>query len=255
MTEPKIFYQTWKDLHLPEDFANNRRKWLLLLNNSVLDQWRTPLLTDVDLRELVKVHFPQYLVAYDGFTENIERVDFARYIMMYIGGVYADLDTYPLKSINGWVGMNKIVLGREPLEHAREKYGREVVICNAFMISPPGKQIWIDLMDFIIENYEPHYKPVENTGPMAMTKFLEAHPEKFKNAKVVITDPCVFFPMMGDGNMSPRCNVNKDSYVVHVWKNTWVTNPFKDPRWKNRRYWFWGLLAVFSGIWLWLYLS
>lgn len=240
---PRILYQTWKTQDIPIEFSKNRRLWL-----DLLEGWQTPLLTDEDLRNLVKTDFPQHLKAYDGFTENIERVDFARLVMMYRGGVYADLDTYPLKPIDRWVDTNKIVLGREPLEHAREMYGREVVVCNAFMISPPRLDFWKKLMDFVIDNYEPHYKPVENTGPMAFTKFLESHPEAF--GTVIITDPCVFFPMMGDGKISNRCSLETDSYVVHVWQNSWVVNPMKDPRWKNKRYWFWVLIAAFVGLWM-----
>lgn len=248
MATPKIFYQTWKDHNLPTSFSANREKWLQLLSNT---DWQTPLLTDDDLRILVETHFPQYLDDYDSFTENIERVDFARLVMMYLGGVYADLDTYPLKPIDRWVETNKIVLGREPLEHARGIYNREVVLCNAFMISPPGHSFWIDLMEFIIDHYEPHYKPVQNSGPMALTKFLEAHPDAFEG--VVITDPCVFFPMVGDGTISKTCNLERDSYVVHVWSNSWVVNPFRDPRWKNKRYWVWGLLVLFACVWIYLY--
>lgn len=240
---PRILYQTWKTQDIPREFSKNRELWL-----ETLEGWQTPLLTDKDLRNMVKSDFPQYLEAYDGFTENIERVDFARLVMMYRGGVYADLDTYPLKPIDRWVDTNKIVLGREPLEHAREMYGRKVVVCNAFMISPPRLDFWKKLMEFVIDNYEPHYKPVENTGPMALTKFLESRPEAFVD--VIITDPCVFFPMMGDGKISNRCNLEADSYVVHVWQNSWVVNPLKDPRWKNKRYWFWALLVIFIGLWL-----
>lgn len=242
-TTPRILYQTWKTKNVPMEFSKNREIWL-----GMLDGWETPLLTDKDLRDIVKSDFPQHLDAYDGFTENIERVDFARLVMMYRGGVYADLDTYPVKPIDVWVNTNKIVLGREPLEHAREMYQREVVICNAFMISPPGIPFWKHLMEFIIENYEPYYKPVENTGPMAFTKFLEAHPEAFSD--VIITDPCVFFPMMGDEKISKRCNLEKDSYVVHVWQNSWVVNPLNDPRWKNKRYWVCALLLLFIVLWL-----
>jgi len=248
LSTPYIFYQTWKSTNLPDNFAENRKKWLTILPSS---RWSTPLFTDIDLRNLVKDNFPRFLKAYDSFTENIERVDFARYVMMYLGGMYADLDTYPLKNIDVWVEMDKIVLGREPIEHARDIYNREVVLCNAFMISPPRQKLWIDLMEYIIDRYEPHYRPVYNTGPMAMTLFLESHPNLFED--VIITDPCVFFPLLGDGRtVSKTCDLNRDSYVVHVWSNTWVSNPFKDPRWKNRRYWFWGLMIVFIGMWIYL---
>ena len=238
---PKILYQTWKTKDLPPKFEKNREEWL----SSLGPEWETPLLTDKDLRELVAKTTPQYLHAYDSFTENIERVDFARYVMMYIGGVYADLDTYPVKNIDNFVDMGKIVLGQEPYEHAKDIYGRKSVICNAFMISPPKQELWIKLMDYIVANYEPHYKPVYNTGPMAMSLFMDTPLGKSLNSDVVVTDPCVFFPLLGNGKISSRCNIDKDTYVVHEWENTWVTNPFKDPRWFNRRYWFYVLFLIY----------
>jgi len=235
---PKVLYQTWKTQTLPEKFEKNRNRWI-----AATPGYEHILLDDQGLRDLVSYNFPQYLEAYDSFTKNIERVDFARCVMMWLGGVYADLDTYPLKSIDKFVAMDKIVLGREPLEHAHSLYSREVVLCNAFMISPPGKRLWVDLMEHIIENYEPHYRPVENTGPMALTRFYEKHPELFKD--VLITDPCTFFPLTGQGKVTQGCDIEKNTHVVHEWTNSWVPNIWTDDMWKNKRYWFWALLAIF----------
>lgn len=261
MTTPKILYQTWKTKNIPPQFAKNQRKWLDAIDYVSSDdskisasEWKYVLLDDNDLRNLVKSNFPQYLNAYDSFTKNIERVDFARLVMMYIGGVYADLDTYPVKPIDKWISEGKIVLGREPIEHAKKLYGgRVTVLCNAFMISPPHKQIWVDMMNYIIKNYEPNFKPVYNTGPMAMTLFMESHRKKFDD--VIITDPCVFFPMLGDSTFSSRCidssgKLLPDTYVVHEWENTWVVKWWEDPELFNARYWFWGSLTIFVVLWL-----
>jgi hypothetical protein len=195
---------------------------------------------------------------YDSFTQNIERVDFARYIIMYLGGVYADMDMVPFKSIDKYVDMGKIVLGREPLEHARNLYKREIVICNAIMISPPKQKFWVDLINYIAKNYEHNMGAVYTTGPMAMTKLYESNPELYKD--VVITDPCVFYPYVGakdkDGNpeVSKFCNV-KESYAGHVWANTWSPIGFwQDPRLLNTRYWTSILLVAFAVIWLYAYL-
>lgn len=248
------FYQTWKTKTLPDKFLANQKKWLNVLDP---DKYNYILLDDADLRKLVSDNFPQYLKAYDAFTSNIERVDFARCVMMYLGGVYADLDTYPVKPIDVWVDANKIVLGREPISHARKLYGgRDIVLCNAFMISlPPKNHVWIDLMDYIVANYEPNYKPVYNTGPMAMTLFYEKHKDLFLalGDGIIITDPCVFFPLEGDGKVSKRCNIDKDTYVVHEWENTWVTKWWNDPQWFNRRYWSWALISLIVIISLYVY--
>lgn len=246
---PRILYQTWKTHTVPEKFKENQAKWLKVCPES--EGWDYRMLDDADLRNLVKQHFPKHIPAYDAFTNNIERVDFARMVMMYVGGVYADLDTYPTKPIDKFIDMNAIVLGTEPIEHAREIYGRKRVLCNAFMISPPGQELWVKLMDYIVENYEGYYRPVENTGPMAMTYFWEKNPEMFES--VVIEPPCTFFPLTGKGKVTEGCDMDKDTYVVHVWSNTWVSTPWMDQLWFNRRYWFWGLIAIFTIAWLWLW--
>lgn len=245
METPKILYQTWKTYSIPEKFKKYRQKWI-----ETTPGYKHVLLDDKDLRNLVKDSFPQYLNAYDSFTANIERVDFARYVMMYLGGVYADFDTFPLKNIDKFVEMNKVVLGREPLEHSFSIYGREIVICNAFMISPPKQKLWIDLMNYIVENYEPYYKPVETTGPMAFTKFYEAYPKAFGN--VMITDPCVFFPITGEHQVSKFCDI-KNSYLAHIWTNTWTANPWNDQLWYNKRYWFYASILIFVIVWVLLF--
>jgi mannosyltransferase OCH1-like enzyme len=235
---PKIFSQTWKTYNLPEKFMEYRQKWIDMLPDYTFEFY-----DDNDLRNLVKNIVPQYLQAYDMFSQNIERVDFARYVMMYAtGGVYADLDTYPLKSIDKWISMNKIVLGTEPHEHSFDLYNRETVLCNAFMISPPGQKLWLDFMDYIIENYEPYFLPVETSGPMALTRFYEKYPEKFKD--VVITEPCVFYPLTGAGKVTEGCNMEKDSYVVHVWSSTWNGPILSSPLWFNKRYWCYAIFIL-----------
>jgi len=244
---PHILYQTWKTKTVPDDMKPYRKEWL-----NFTPGWSHPLLDDEDNRKLVQKYFPQYLDDYDGFTKNIERVDFARYVMMYCGGVYADLDTHPLKSIDKWMTTNKIVLGREPLEHARKIYGREIVICNAFILSPPKLEFWSLLLEWIVDHYEHNYDAVYNTGPMAITLFFEAHPEAFED--VIITDPCVFYPLLGDGTVSKECDGLKESYVAHEWNNTWVPSVWTDPKWFNRRYWCYALTFIFVMLWIVLWL-
>lgn len=249
-----VLYQTWKTKIIPQQFKEYRKKWLQLTPD-----YLHPILDDRDLRNIIYIYFPEYIEKYDSFSHHIERVDFARYAILCATGdssIYADLDTYPLKPMDYWVNTQQIILGREPIEHAREIYSREIVICNALMVSPNTKEaklFWLDLMKFIMDNYEYNYNPVYNTGPMAITKFYEKHPEKFYN--VVITDPCVFFPLKGDGKISSFCKENKEmnsidpgyenqTFVVHVWSNTWVQPFWKDPRWFNFRYWTIGFIFL-----------
>lgn len=228
METPKIIWQTWKTKvvkNIPEKLRGYSTKW-----KETHGEYTHVLLDDDDLRNIVEQTVPKYLGIYDSFTHNIERVDFARYALLYLkGGVYADMDTIPLKKITYFVEMNKIVLGTEPTEHNLLKiHGFDKLVCNAFMISPPGEKFWMNFMDYIIENYQYNYRPVETTGPVAITKFMMRN----KN-NVLITDPCVFYPVNADGRISKGCDIMK-SYVAHMWENTWVLPWWKDPMWHRR---------------------
>ncbi len=231
MTTPKHIWQTWKSKdpkNIPVKLYEYTKKW-----KTLHPDYEYTLLDDDDLRQIVSEVAPEHLEKYDSFTRMIERVDFARYALLYrSGGIYADIDTNPLKSIDVWVSKNKIVLGCEPKEHAKEIYNRDRVICNALMISPPRQQVWLELMNYIAKNYESRYRPVDNTGPMAMTRFLEAN-SKF-NDNIIITDPCIFYPLLSNGEVSKDCDLEK-SYVAHIWQNTWVVPFYKDPMWLNKR--------------------
>jgi len=253
MKTPKVLWQTWKTKTLPPNLRNYRSRWL-----ESHPDYRHVLLDDEDLRNIVKICVPEYLEKYDAFTQNIERVDFARYALLYkYGGVYADLDTVPLKKIDRWVSEGRPVIGCEPREHAETIYKRKKVLCNALMISPPGEKVWKDLMNYIIQNYEKNYKPVENTGPMAMTRLYEKHPELWE--RVLITNPCVFYPLTGGSEkgkqkVSADCHLERDSYVAHIWTNSWVDRHWwESPLIWNARYWTIGLTVLFIALWLYLY--
>ena len=224
---PKIIHQTWKDKKLPEKLENWRNMWL-----KMCPEYKHELYDDDDLIKVIREHFPQYLKDFNSFHYNIERVDFWRYAMLYVyGGVYSDLDVFPMKSIDVFLEKNQVVIGREPIEHAREYNGTDFLLCNAFMISPKGNPFWLHLMEFIIKKYK-HGSPVETTGPGIMTKMYNQHPEFFKN--VIITEPNSFYPITFNKsnnvqeyqgkiykNLSKTCDM-KDAYVVHMWEGSWT---------------------------------
>ncbi|MDB4769426.1 glycosyltransferase [bacterium] len=231
-------WQTVKDKNnIKPELQEYRKKW-----KELHPDYDHILTDDADNRKLVSKYFPEYLTFYDGLTFNIERVDFVRFVMMWIGGVYADMDTYPLKNIDAFVNTSKIVFGCEPQEHAQTIYNKEKVICNALMISPPKQNFWKKIMKFIVNNYEYNFKPVETTGPIAITKFYENFPDEWSD--VIITDPCIFYPMKSDNTISDRCKKG-ESYVVHVWDNSWVPKAwYKDPIVWNKRYWAGGVCVI-----------
>jgi hypothetical protein len=277
------FHQTWKNHNLPQKFKDFQELWFNVLGYKACwdggdrKQTTTPGGIDYDykfyddkaLRDAVLRYTPQFIKAYDSFSENIERVDFARYSILFgEGGVYADMDTKPLKPIDEWViksnDENKMILNQEPKEHIQRLYGnRKLFLCNAFMISPspPTKEsqtFWMEFMKYIIKHYELNYDAVSNTGPLAMTKFYEENTkptfisqnsslEHVLHHNVYIADACIFNPIDAEtGQATKGCNMEEDSYVVHVWENTHVPKKWTDSKllW-NKRYWTYVLLTLF----------
>lgn len=219
MTTPKIIHQTWKSkTDIPEnlqEFQETIRKYH--------PDYRIIMYDDNDLRNVVKDNFPQYLPRYDSFKKVIERVDFARYAILYkYGGVYLDMDVSSLKSLDDFVDMKKVVFGTEPKEHMRLYPEHKYVVCNAVMISPPGEEVWLKIMDYIAEHYSFSKQPVQNTGPIAVTDALIANSNQLDQSRIVITKPCTFYPVLDNGKVSSECsNDMRESYTIHHWENSW----------------------------------
>lgn len=250
-TNPLTLYQTWKSLSLPSKFKKNWIKWQIWCSRHNI---RHVLVDDKGLREAVKRNYPEYIDFFDNeITENIERVDFWRMVVLANGGIYADLDTYPseLNDPIFFVNTGRVVLGTEPKEHCRALYLRDRILCNAFMISPVGdpksKKFWERAMKFCVDNYERHWAPVQNTGPMFLTRMKDSHPEYFKEANVLIEGPCTFYPLIAQQRVSDECNGFEDSYVVHEWSNSWSFKIWSDPIWKNKRHQIY-MLSIFFGL-------
>jgi hypothetical protein len=222
---------TWKTKELPERFQKAVNEWNKIGTVIVYD--------DEDLRNFIPI---KYLSFYDSLPKQIFRVDFARYWILYkYGGIYADMDTLPLKSFDDLISLNKVILCEEPVEHARKIYNKNQVICNAIMVSPPIETFWLNLVDFIMDNYNPNTDVVASTGPIAITNMYERYPSLFKD--VVILDSCKLLPLVDltnpnlttNGftarkqkigpyyfdNVSNFCNL-KDAYAVHLWSHEWM---------------------------------
>lgn len=231
---PKIIHQTWKDHNIPENLVEYAESC-----KRVNPDYEYILHTDTDLRNIVKEYFPNYIKDYDNFSHFIERVDFARYAILWaFGGVYADLDMQCFNSFDPLVQRNKPVFGSEPIEHRERLYeGRKIVICNALMISPPRDPIWLEVMQFAVDNYKPGVDPVYNTGPMMLTQLYEKDPFVF--SKSILLSSCAFYAQsdrlsfktqLGVPHISRECNLDlRPPVAIHRWAHTWIEPRYNVP--------------------------
>ena len=132
---PALIYQTWKSkTSLPENFAHWRASFARLNPGYTLLLW-----DDADNRQFIADHFAWFLPTYDGFPQEIFRVDAVRYFFLYLhGGIYVDLDTQCLKPLDPLRSQADVVLGWLGNDPTSDQ-----AIPNAIMLSRPRQEFWL----------------------------------------------------------------------------------------------------------------
>jgi len=101
---PHVIYQTCKDKKtLNPQLARNIKAW-----KQLNPTYKHELYDDNECKEFLKKHFdPKVLKAFNKFRPGAFKADLWRYAILYIhGGIYADIDMNPFKSVDSIVGEN-----------------------------------------------------------------------------------------------------------------------------------------------------
>tara|TARA_R110000764_G_scaffold235777_1_gene330492 strand:- start:184 stop:846 length:663 start_codon:yes stop_codon:yes gene_type:complete len=73
----------------------SKTRQFCLSNDIIYKMW-----TEVDCNELIN-KYPQYKELYENFREEIQKIDFIRYLILYHeGGIYLDCDVCPINNMN-----------------------------------------------------------------------------------------------------------------------------------------------------------
>lgn len=113
---PKIIWQTWKVPLDSNDFNPKFKKFTKAWNDKNPD-YLYNIIPDSAAHELINHLYqtiPKVIHAYNILPKNILKADFFRYLILFArGGVYSDIDTMSIKSINNWVSMNNTIFNTE----------------------------------------------------------------------------------------------------------------------------------------------
>lgn len=106
---PAYIWQSWKhglnDERFESKYRDGESQWA----------WKNPgfvheLFNDDTSHTMIKYLYnsiPEIIDAYESLPEVILRMDFFRYLILFArGGVYADIDTFPLQPIPNWIPEN-----------------------------------------------------------------------------------------------------------------------------------------------------
>jgi hypothetical protein len=166
-------------------------------------------------------------------------------LLHHFGGIYADIDTECLSSLEPLVSEDRIVLCDEPPRHwpaHAPMRGMPLMIFNGVMASPAGHPFWRYLIDRL-SVVAGARDVLDSTGPLLMTALAREYRDQ---AGLVIHSCHLFSPVDAYGNEAPDYRGSKPaSLAKHHWAGTWfehwrpplpMLNPIRLHYYKVRNY-------------------
>jgi len=115
MPIPKILHQVWHVFpngseHPPKKYQEYSKRW-----KDLHPDWSFYTWTKESSEKLVREEFPHLYQTYLAYPQEIQRVDAIRLmILAKFGGVYSDMDLYPLCNFN-YLLCNDVLLVKDPI--------------------------------------------------------------------------------------------------------------------------------------------
>ncbi|PYH42908.1 glycosyltransferase family 32 protein [Aspergillus saccharolyticus JOP 1030-1] len=109
-TIPMIVHQTWKTTRIdtwPQLLRHSAERWLQAATEGPMAYF---LWTDEGMAQLVHRFEPGLAMQFAGLASNVERSDVFRIVVSkWIGGVYGDIDTEPLRPPTQWISATDLL--------------------------------------------------------------------------------------------------------------------------------------------------
>lgn len=211
---PLIMHRMWRDDSITNpDTSELPLRWHTAFNNCSEQyhgrNWTTVLWTDETIRAFLVRRYPDFVPVYESYPYNIQRVDAARYFILYhYGGVYLDLDIEcrPRKDLTVLVkSMER--LGKVAMAPLTKPIGLSNDVLFASKASPffkklidalPSKNKWYGL---------PYLTVMFSTGPMFLSLEYMRLPNDLQ--KEVLVLPPEMYVELGT------------RYIKHLRGSTW----------------------------------
>lgn len=209
---PKIIHQTWKTTKIPQKWQISQSRW-----KKLHPTWEYRLWTDKDIENYIKDKHPEFLVIWNSYPYQIQKVDAVRYFILNdFGGVYSDLDIVPRVPIDEYVENMTVEAMFVPSANTP-------CFTNAFMISQKGATIWQRVFDELFKTYKKwyyvgkHLLVMNTTGPYMLTRAIYAHD------KILGLLPVKLFNATAVTEISEDFNDidNQTSVLVNIYGSSW----------------------------------
>jgi len=214
---PKIIWQTFRFDYPPQKSAEYIKSWL-----SFHYGYEWYYMNDEKCKKFIEDNFNNdFVKMYNDLPYGVMRSDVWRIAILYIyGGIYADLDTRCLKSLNDYIEKYDLIVS---IEYPTEDIGN---FC--FAVSPKHEAFYMALeeflyyynsKDFLIKNSP---TPIQDFGAGCFNVAIKKYINKYNNEKIKLFDchEMAFSPVL-----------TNETFVHHVTtKNTW-----EDNHWRNQQ--------------------
>lgn len=199
--------------------------------------WDYRFWTDDDLLAFFQNERPDLLNLYLSYPRPVQRADLARYcILQKFGGVYADIDTVCLASLEPLAGDARVVLCQEPARHQEPATirGLDRLWFNGTMASPAEHPFWTSVIDMCrLMADRRHGDVLETTGPLILSAAVDQWPEP----ETLALNSCGLFAdtdVHGQAsNITPTGPFGHLALSNHLWKGSWYKR--KNENWWKRK--------------------
>ena len=220
-----FIHQIWfqGEVNIPEKYHFNISRWKELHPHYEYKLW-----DEHSISRFLKKHYPDYFEPWSSLDKMIKKCDCARYfILHHFGGVYADMDTLPLKDIEDLVSSYKefeIILSEESQDpqvwksdissQISKESSLETVVGNAIIISSNKVDFWIE---FINESFKrKNLSVLESFSTWHLTKAIDKW--QLNGIKVI-----PYYFLLGSNESNPN------AYVIHTYDATWFNHELEKP--------------------------
>ncbi len=167
---PRIIHQVWDTNEVPDYAIAWIQSW-----SSKNPNWEHWFWTLDDVRQLVKLKFPDMLHVYDHYKANLFRADFMRYVVIYtFGGFYIDLDTVCLRSLDELDVAADCIVGEEQHEHTLIYARPSNNIFNSMLLCRPNHPFLKSVIEALPQHA--HNEDIGvSTGPLFFDKIYRQY--------------------------------------------------------------------------------
>ncbi len=218
---PLKLHQIWyqgKD-NIKEPYYTCYKKSMKIIKKT---KWKHYFWDKNRIDKLIKSHYKQYWDLYNYFEPLVQKLDIARYIILYhYGGCYMDMDIEMIKDFSKLIKKDdELIFG--------ERSHMSNYITNGIFFTSKNNKFWLDYLDKI--NERKHLCSFSNylnihltTGPLYFSLFINNY-KKNNNCKIKILPNEYFEPRVSSHD---DIIITENTYTVNHFGNSWFTPTMK----------------------------